>query len=64
MGTKQDTPSGFFSFINGMLHIPEGLVDEEHPPRYKPFDHFEFLRFDRTEEGQKSKCSIKDYCGV
>ena len=47
-----------------MLHIPEGLVDEEHPPRYKPFDHFEFLRFDRTEEGQKSKCSIKDYCGV
>uniref|UniRef100_A0A2N9I9X9 Fe2OG dioxygenase domain-containing protein n=1 Tax=Fagus sylvatica TaxID=28930 RepID=A0A2N9I9X9_FAGSY len=55
---------GFFSFINGMLHIPKELVDEEHPPRYKPFDHFEFLRFDRTEEGQKSKCSIKDYCGV
>ncbi|XP_030969963.1 probable 2-oxoglutarate-dependent dioxygenase AOP1 [Quercus lobata] len=55
---------GYFALINGVIQTPEELVDDEHPLKYKPFDQFEFLRFDQSEEGQKSKSSIKDYCGV
>lgn len=55
---------GYFALIKGVIQTPEELVDDEHPLNYKPFDQFEFLRFDQSEEGQKSKSSIKDYCGV
>ncbi|XP_017978540.1 PREDICTED: 2-oxoglutarate-dependent dioxygenase AOP3 [Theobroma cacao] len=55
---------GMFSFISGIIHILEELVDETHPLKYKSFDHFQFLHFDRSDEGKKSKCSIKAFCGV
>ncbi|KAJ4838234.1 hypothetical protein Tsubulata_050906 [Turnera subulata] len=53
-----------FAFNTGILSVPEELVDEEHPLMYKPFDNIGLLRFYRTDEGYKSKCPIKAYCGV
>lgn len=53
-----------FAFGNGIVQVPEELVDDEHPLKYKPFDHNGLLAFFRTEEGYKSKCPIKAYCGV
>lgn len=62
---KEDRYSlALFSFNNGTLQVPEELVDDNHPLKYKPFDHLGLLRFFRTDEGYKSKCPIKAYCGV
>ncbi|PRQ50795.1 putative oxoglutarate/iron-dependent dioxygenase, non-heme dioxygenase domain-containing protein [Rosa chinensis] len=55
---------GLFAFNSGILQVPEELVDEKHPLLYRPFDHFGFLVFNKTPEGMKSECPIKDYCGV
>ncbi|KAE8696101.1 putative 2-oxoglutarate-dependent dioxygenase AOP1.2-like [Hibiscus syriacus] len=55
---------GLFAFNNGTLEVPEELVDDQHPLKYKPFDHLGLLRFYRTDEGYTSKCPIKAYCGV
>ncbi|KAF8011702.1 hypothetical protein BT93_J2088 [Corymbia citriodora subsp. variegata] len=62
---KEDRYSlALFSFNNGTLQVPEELVDDDHPLKYKPFDHLGLLRFFRTDEGYKSECPIKAYCGV
>ncbi|OWM82297.1 2-oxoglutarate-dependent dioxygenase AOP3-like [Punica granatum] len=53
-----------FSFNNGVIQVPDQLVDDEHPLKYKPFDHLGLLRYYRTDEGYKSKCPIKSYCGI
>ncbi|GMY34125.1 putative 2-oxoglutarate-dependent dioxygenase AOP1.2 [Fagus crenata] len=55
---------GLFSFSDGIVKVPEELVDDEHPLLYKPFDHLGLLHFFRTDEGYKSKCPIKAFCGV
>jgi hypothetical protein len=52
-----------FAFSNGEIRVPEELVDEEHPLRYKPFDHPGLLLFFRTAE-DNSNSAIKAYCGV
>lgn len=56
--------TGLFAFNSGILQVPEELVDDKHPLLYKPFDHFGFLLYNKTPEGMKSECPIKDYCGV
>ncbi|KAI4331464.1 hypothetical protein MLD38_029652 [Melastoma candidum] len=53
-----------FAFNNGTLEVPAELVDDDHPLKYKPFDHLGLLRFFRTDEGYKAECPIKAYCGV
>ncbi|KAE8705120.1 hypothetical protein F3Y22_tig00110430pilonHSYRG00290 [Hibiscus syriacus] len=55
---------GLFAFNNETLEVPEELVNDQHPLKYKPFDHLGLLRFYRTDEGYTSKCPIKAYCGV
>lgn len=55
---------GLFSFSNGMINVPEELVDDEHPILYKPFNHFEFMRFNQREAAKRFVCPIKAYCGV
>lgn len=55
---------GLFAFHNGIIEVPKELIDNEHPLRYNPFEHLGLLRFFRTDEGYKSKCSIKAYCGI
>ncbi|XVE88985.1 hypothetical protein DITRI_Ditri19aG0113800 [Diplodiscus trichospermus] len=55
---------GLFAFNSGSIQVPEELVDEDHPLKYKAFEHLGLLRFYQTDEGYKSKCPIKAYCGV
>ncbi|KAL4352924.1 hypothetical protein GQ457_06G003040 [Hibiscus cannabinus] len=52
---------GIFSFVNGTIHIPEELVDETHPIRYKSFDNFELLKFFSSKQKMPL---IKDFCGI
>ncbi|XP_015868729.2 probable 2-oxoglutarate-dependent dioxygenase AOP1 [Ziziphus jujuba] len=55
---------GLFSFNNGLIKVPEELVDDQFPLRYKPFNNFDYLRFTQAEESKKYGCAIKAYCGV
>ncbi|GMJ06815.1 hypothetical protein like AT1G52800 [Hibiscus trionum] len=56
---------GTFSFITGTVHILEELVDETHPIKYNPFDHFEFLHFVKQNLGTNSNpCLIKAFSGL
>ncbi|TYJ99087.1 putative 2-oxoglutarate-dependent dioxygenase AOP1 [Cucumis melo var. makuwa] len=63
-GNRERYSVGLFSFNNGIVQIPEELVDDKHPQLFNPFDHQDFLRFYSTERGQNSPCAIKAYCGV
>lgn len=54
-----------FAFSDGIIEVPEELVDEEHPLQYKPFNHRGFLDFFSKNTIQKDKFPIiKTYCGV
>ncbi|KAJ1382112.1 Oxoglutarate/iron-dependent dioxygenase [Sesbania bispinosa] len=55
---------GLLSYAGKIMEPQEELVDEEHPLRYKPFDHYGYLRFFLTEEAIKSASRIKAYCGI
>ncbi|PON77946.1 Oxoglutarate/iron-dependent dioxygenase [Parasponia andersonii] len=53
-----------FSFIKGVIHVPEELVDEEHPLQYKPIDCMGYEVFRSSKESRKFACVIKNFCGV
>lgn len=55
---------GLFSFIKGIIEVPEKLVDEKNPLRFKPFENFGLLRYFLTEEGREKESAIKAFCGV
>ncbi|CAJ1967667.1 unnamed protein product [Sphenostylis stenocarpa] len=55
---------GLLSYATKIMEPQEELVDAEHPLRYKPFDHYGYLRFFLTEEAIKSDSRIKAYCGI
>ncbi|XP_014489749.1 2-oxoglutarate-dependent dioxygenase AOP3 [Vigna radiata var. radiata] len=55
---------GLLSYAGKVMETEEKLVDEEHPLRYKPFDHYGYLRFFLTEEAVKATSRIKAYCGI
>ncbi|KAE9619738.1 hypothetical protein Lal_00038085 [Lupinus albus] len=55
---------GLLSYSTKMVQTLDDLVDEEHPIRYKPFDHYGYLDFRFTEEALKSTNRIKAYCGI
>ncbi|KHN30393.1 Gibberellin 20 oxidase 1 [Glycine soja] len=52
------------SYAGKVMEPEEKLEDEKHPLRYKPFDHYGYLRFFLTEEAVKSAFRIKVYCGI
>ncbi|XP_059638889.1 probable 2-oxoglutarate-dependent dioxygenase AOP1.2 [Cornus florida] len=58
------SPSSFIVMAGDICMIPEELVDDTHPLRYKSFHHYKFLDFFHSDEGRKSNFPIKDYCGV
>ncbi|KAJ0076379.1 hypothetical protein Patl1_34370 [Pistacia atlantica] len=55
---------GLFSFISGTVNIPEEFADDTWPLRYKPFNHFGYLRFNSEAEPKGLPSTLKDYCGM
>ncbi|KAK7278944.1 hypothetical protein RJT34_23985 [Clitoria ternatea] len=55
---------GLLSYAGNIMEPQKELVDEDHPLRYKPFDHYGYLRFFLSEEAIKSASRIKAYCGI
>ena len=55
---------GLSSFSSKVVQIPEELVDEQHPLRYKPFDHYGYLHFFDKEKIQEPDSRLKAYCGI
>ncbi|KAK1418877.1 hypothetical protein QVD17_28026 [Tagetes erecta] len=53
-----------FSFKKGIIEIPEELVDEEHPQKFKSFDHFKFLEFYAKDPQYLDERIIKSFCGI
>ncbi|KAK3010868.1 hypothetical protein RJ639_012086 [Escallonia herrerae] len=62
-GTEDKYTIALFSFMSGMVETPEELVDNQHPLRFKPFNHYGYLRYCGAE-GMKYKHPIQFYCGV
>lgn len=64
-GTEERYSLGLFTFIRDrIIQIPKELVDDEHPLKFKAFDHFKYIDYIYTDEGKRSKCPIKDYCAI
>ncbi|KAL1551444.1 putative 2-oxoglutarate-dependent dioxygenase AOP1 [Salvia divinorum] len=64
-GSEARYSLGQFSFIEKeTVKTPDEFVDEEHPLRYKPFDHLKFLDFFSQEENRRLESPIATYCGV
>ncbi|KAL1551447.1 putative 2-oxoglutarate-dependent dioxygenase AOP1 [Salvia divinorum] len=64
-GSEERYSLGLFTFIRDVeIQVPEELVDEDHPLQFKPFDNCKYVQFYCTEEGRRSKCPIRAYCGV
>ncbi|KAI6689995.1 hypothetical protein NL676_026823 [Syzygium grande] len=56
---------GVFSYNTGKIEVPEELIDKDHPPQFKSFNHLDFLRFYKGHQGRpKSERLITAYCGV
>ncbi|XP_028761428.1 2-oxoglutarate-dependent dioxygenase AOP2-like [Neltuma alba] len=57
---------GLLSYAGQPMSPPEELVDEQHPLRYKPFDHYQYLSAIATKEGLRSDYQgrLKEFCGV
>ncbi|KAK2997293.1 hypothetical protein RJ639_026575, partial [Escallonia herrerae] len=54
-----------FSFNDGVIQVPEEVVDDEHPLKFKPFDHFGYFRFCMAHVGKrKFEHLIEEFCGV
>ncbi|XP_027177098.1 probable 2-oxoglutarate-dependent dioxygenase AOP1 [Coffea eugenioides] len=56
--------TALFSYHNGMVHVPEELVDDEHPLQFKPFDQMGFFRFTFAYYPLSDESKIKAYCGI
>ena len=61
---KERYSVGLFTFIKGVINVPEELVDEEHPLQYKSIYNLAYNRFYLTKEARNSVCLIKDFCGT
>ncbi|KAK6148928.1 hypothetical protein DH2020_016453 [Rehmannia glutinosa] len=62
-GTKEKYSIGLFTFVRGILQVPEELIDDENPLKFKPFSNLEFLEYCK-EGGPKMKGAIQTYCGI
>uniref|UniRef100_A0A0E0DUR3 Isopenicillin N synthase-like Fe(2+) 2OG dioxygenase domain-containing protein n=1 Tax=Oryza meridionalis TaxID=40149 RepID=A0A0E0DUR3_9ORYZ len=59
------------AWTNDRLHapfhrimVPDELVDECHPPRFKTHDNDDFIRFCVSEEGARHEDKLKAFCGL
>ncbi|GFP80926.1 probable 2-oxoglutarate-dependent dioxygenase aop1 [Phtheirospermum japonicum] len=62
-GDKPRYCLALFSFNHGATHIPEELVDSDHPLQYGPFDNFGLARFYLSGAAQMTESTAKAYCG-
>ncbi|KAI4325275.1 hypothetical protein MLD38_030689 [Melastoma candidum] len=54
-----------FSFISGMVKVPEELIDEEHPLQYEPFNNTELVQHYASDANRLNHgFSVKVYFGV
>ncbi|XP_066363801.1 probable 2-oxoglutarate-dependent dioxygenase AOP1 [Miscanthus floridulus] len=53
-----------FSVPNFKVQVADELVDDEHPPRFKPHDNNDFVCFCVSEEGARYQDKLKAFCGV
>lgn len=53
-----------FSVPDYKIQAPDELVDDEHPPRFKPHDYNDYIRFCVTEEGARHEDKLKAFCGI
>ncbi|KAK6912130.1 Non-hem dioxygenase N-terminal domain [Dillenia turbinata] len=53
-----------FSYITGIINVPEELVDDDHPLKFKPFDHFGLVDFYYKDLERHSECTVWHYCAV
>ncbi|KAK3137925.1 hypothetical protein QOZ80_5AG0362230 [Eleusine coracana subsp. coracana] len=53
-----------FSVPNFMIHVPDELLDDQHPLRFKPHDNNDYIRFCVSEEGARHEDKLKAYCGL
>jgi len=64
-GNEERYSLGQFTFIRDiMVQIPKELADDKHPLQLRPFDHYKYIDFYYIDEGKRSKCPIRDYCGI
>ncbi|XP_062181352.1 probable 2-oxoglutarate-dependent dioxygenase AOP1 [Phragmites australis] len=53
-----------FSVPSFKIQAPDELVDDQHPPRFKPHCNDDFVRFCVSEEGARHQDKLKAFCGV
>lgn len=63
-GNETRYTAALFSFLSKTVEAPEELVDDEHPLKYKPFEHVDLLKFFDTKCGLRSQDILQDFCGV
>ncbi|RXI04315.1 hypothetical protein DVH24_038589 [Malus domestica] len=63
-GDKTRYSLGLFTFNNGIIQVPQELVDERHPLLYNPLDSLEYIRFHSRGEARNLVCPVNTFCGV
>ncbi|KAI3521647.1 hypothetical protein L1887_11119 [Cichorium endivia] len=64
-GNEDRLSLGLFTFIRDLkIEIPQELVDEGHPLQFEAFDNYKYIHYYYTDEGKRSKCPIRSYCGI
>ncbi|XP_047313276.1 probable 2-oxoglutarate-dependent dioxygenase AOP1 [Impatiens glandulifera] len=53
-----------FSIPKGIVEIPNELVDNDHPLKFKPFDHDSLLRFFAEGKAKHHESTAKQFCGI
>ncbi|KAM6602186.1 hypothetical protein CsatA_021795 [Cannabis sativa] len=61
-GRKARYSTGLFTYHEGVIHIPNELVDHQHPLQFKPFNHYGLLNYFSSSITAHS--SSKAYCGL
>ncbi|KAL3516896.1 hypothetical protein ACH5RR_023798 [Cinchona calisaya] len=63
-GDKPRYCVALFSFNEGIVEIPEELVDQEHPLQFKPFEHIGLVRYYLSGTTDMTESTAKTYCGI
>ncbi|GMN37306.1 hypothetical protein TIFTF001_006710 [Ficus carica] len=55
---------GLFTVAQGVIQVPDELVDDEHPLKYKPLDMAEYTRFTIEAGAAKQASRLKAFYGI